>query len=135
MLENLLTSIKIQANSLSDNLKLKSKRLAMNFSAIKNRLTSKESKGKTYYTVTQKEVVEYYDNDFLSPRACSLNYNSEWPSISDNMEWVPYVPPSLDEHNILDRFIKVITINDNDVRDMLSILLNNNNYHTCLILL
>ncbi|KRT78408.1 hypothetical protein AMK59_8612 [Oryctes borbonicus] len=116
MFENLLISIKNQANSLSDNIKSKSRRLAMNFSSLKNRLTNKESKGKTYYTISQKEIPDYYDNDYLSPRACSMNYSSQWPSINDNMEWVPYVPPSLDEHNILDRFIKVITINDEDRR-------------------
>ncbi|KAI4464756.1 schwannomin interacting protein 1 [Holotrichia oblita] len=116
MLDNLLTSLRNQANTLSDNLKSKSRRLAMNFSSLKNRLTKKESKGKTYYTVSNKEIPEYYDNDYLSPRACSMNYNTEWPSINDNMEWVPYVPPSLDEHNILDRFIKVITVNDYDRR-------------------
>lgn len=114
MLDNLLTSLRNQANSLSDNLKSKSRRLAMNFSSLKNRLTNKESKGKTY-TISNREVPEYYDNDYLSPRACSMSYNPEWPSINDNMEWVPYVPPSLDEHNILDRFIKVITISDHDV--------------------
>lgn len=114
MLENLLTSIKFQANSLSDNLKSKSRRMAMNFRSLKTRLINKDSKGKTYYTVSQKEIPDYYDNDYLSPRACSMNYNPQWP-LNDNMEWVPFVPPSLDEHNILDRFIKVITVQDDNV--------------------
>lgn len=112
MFDNLLTAIKNQSNNLADNFKSKTRKLTFNVTSFKSKITNKP---KTTYTVNQKEEYDYFYNDYLSPRAYSVNDN--WPSMNDNMQWVPYVPPKLDEHNIVDRFIKVITINDeNEVR-------------------
>lgn len=105
MFENFLTTLKKRTNNITDSLKSKSRKLTFNFK-IKSTTTT------NYYTVTQVNT-DYLDNDYLSPRACSLNCNSQLNSMNENMEWVPFVPPSLDEHNIVDRFIKVITLDDN----------------------
>lgn len=113
MFDNLLTTIKNKTNSLSDNLKSKTKKLSINFNAFK---TKSNKTASNYYTVSHTEERDYLDNDYLSPRACSIGYGNQWPSITDNMSWNLYVPSTLDEHNIVDRFIKVITIDDEDVR-------------------
>lgn len=112
MFDNLLTAIKNQTNNITDNFKSKTRKLTFNVTSFKSKITNKP---KTTYTVNQKEDYDYFYNDYLSPRAYYVN--NDWPSMNDNMQWVPYVPPKLDEHNIVDRFIKVITIdNENDVR-------------------
>ena len=120
MFEHLLSSIKNQSSNLSDNIKSKSKKLSYNLSALKNRFSTKGNKHRQHYLVSQKNANanDSYDDNFLSPRACFANGDDVWPSISDNMEWVPFVPPSVDEQNILERFMRVITINDDpkDVR-------------------
>lgn len=108
MFENFLTNLKNQTNNLTDTLITKTRRLALTIGSFKGKIVSKPKT--TYYTVTRKEDCEYFENDYLSPRAHSLN--DRWPSITENMQWVPYVPPTLDEQNIVDRFIKVITIDD-----------------------
>lgn len=96
MFENLIASLKVQTNNLTDNIKSK----------IKARIRSKPSNKNACDCDN-----DYYSNEFLSPRA----YNGQmWPSITDNMQWYPYVPTKLDEHNIVDRFIKVITISDDE---------------------
>lgn len=116
MFDNLLTAIKNQTNSLSDNFKSKTRKLTFSVTSLKGKITNKP---KTTYAVNQKEDYDYFYNDYLSPRAYYVNDN--WPSMNDNMQWVPYVPPKLDEHNIVDRFIKVITLDDeNDVRMILT---------------
>lgn len=109
MFENLFTTLKNKTNTLTDNLKTKSRKLAFNFNFAKNKNVKTTS---NYYTVSPVDENEYDHDSYLSPRAISMNYNSAWPSITENMNWNPYVPPSLDEHNIVDRFIKVITIDD-----------------------
>lgn len=110
MFENLLTNLKNQTNNLTDNLRAKTRKLAFNINSFKEKLGSKPKT--TYYTISRQEECDYFDNDYLSPRAYSCN--DRWPSITENMQWVPYVPPKLDEQNIVDRFIKVITIDDAD---------------------
>lgn len=114
MFENLFSNLKNQANNITDNIKSKSRRFSLNINSLKNRITNK-NKPTTYYTICIKEHDDFYDNDYLSPRAC---VNENWPSMSENMQWVPIVPPKLDEHNIVDRFIKVITLDDDDVRPL-----------------
>lgn len=111
MFENFLTNLKNQTNNLSDNLRTKTRKLAYNLNSFKEKIVSKPKT--TYYTITRnEEECDYFDNDsYLSPRAYFCNDN-KWPSITENMQWVPYVPPKLDEQNIVDRFIKVITIDD-----------------------
>lgn len=107
MFENFLTNLKNQTNNLTDNLITKTRRLAFNINSFKEKIVTKPKT--TYYTISRKEKEEcdYFNNDYLSPRA-----HDKWPSITENMQWVPYVPPKLDEQNIVDRFIKVITIDD-----------------------
>lgn len=105
MFENFLTNLKNQTNNLTDNLRAKTRKFAFNINSFKEKLVSKPKT--TYYTISRREECDYFDNnDYLSPRA--------WPSITENMQWVPYVPPKLDEQNIVDRFIKVITIDDDN---------------------
>ncbi|KAJ8977714.1 hypothetical protein NQ317_007262 [Molorchus minor] len=61
---------------------------------------------------------DYYDNDFLSPRAYSMTtFSMDYNAVNENMEWFPYVPPSYDEQNVVDRFIRVITIDDDNPMD------------------
>lgn len=112
MFENFLTNLKNQTNNLTDNLKAKTRRLTFSFNSLKEKIVSKPKT--TYYTVSRKEEddCDYFNNDYLSPRAYSCYNDNNWPSITENMQWVPYVPPKLDEQNIVDRFIKVITIDD-----------------------
>ncbi|KAJ8917546.1 hypothetical protein NQ315_005595 [Exocentrus adspersus] len=60
-----------------------------------------------------REESDYYDNDFLSPRAYSMTtFSMDYNAVNENMNWFPYVPPSYDEQNIVDRFIRVITLDD-----------------------
>ncbi|KAJ8972578.1 hypothetical protein NQ314_000106 [Rhamnusium bicolor] len=42
-----------------------------------------------------------------------MDYNA----VNENMEWFPYVPPSYDEQNIVDRFIRVITLDNENSMD------------------
>lgn len=109
MLENFLANLKNQTSNLTDNLRMKTRKLTFNINAFKEKISSKP-KTTTYYTISRKDECDYYNNDYLSPRA--FNLNDKCPSITENMQWVPYVPPKLDEQNIVDRFIKVITIDD-----------------------
>lgn len=109
MFENFLANLKNQTSNLTDNLRTRTRRLAFNINSLKEKIVSKP-KTTYYYTISRKEECDYYNNDYLSPRAYSIN--DKCPSITENMQWVPYVPPKLDEQNIVDRFIKVITIND-----------------------
>lgn len=111
MFENLLTTLKNHSNNLADNLKWKSRRITSNLSVLKTK--KKGTTTSNYYKVAPISESDYFNNDYLSPRACSFNYNS---INNDNvMEWLPYVPTVYDEQNIVDRFIRVITI-DEDVR-------------------
>ncbi|KAF2902302.1 hypothetical protein ILUMI_03882, partial [Ignelater luminosus] len=112
MFENLFTTLKNRANSLNDNIKSKSRRLTTSFDSLKNRIYNK-TKPSTYYTITPKDEHDYFNNEYLSPRAYSIdNFNPDSPYESVNMEWVPYFPPTLDEHSIIDRFLRVVTINE-----------------------
>ncbi|RZC39576.1 schwannomin-interacting protein 1-like, partial [Asbolus verrucosus] len=95
----------------SDLVKAKSRKIVSNINSLKYHIGNKHKT--TYYTVAPREDNEYFDNDYLSPRAYSMTtFSIDYNSVNENMEWFPYVPPSYDEHNIVDRFIKVITIND-----------------------
>lgn len=108
MFDNLLNSLKNHTNNLSDLVKEKSRRFMSNINPLKN-----GKRKTTYYTVSPLEDNEYFDNDYLSPRAYSMTtFSIDYNSVNENMEWFPYVPPSYDEHNIVDRFVKVISIND-----------------------
>lgn len=112
MFENWFVAIKNHTNNLSDSIKLKTRRLTANINSIKYNFTNKSKA--TYYTITKKEEeTDYFENDYLSPRAYSMTtFSMDYNAVNENMEWFPYVPPSYDEQNIVDRFIKVITIND-----------------------
>lgn len=114
MFDNLIAAIKNHTNNLTDNLKSRSRRITSNINTIKSQFGQK---GKTsYYTITQKDDNDYYDNDFLSPRAYSMTtFSCDYNAVNENMEWFPYVPPTYDEQNIVDRFIRVITINDDSL--------------------
>lgn len=114
MFENFISTVKAQTSNITDNLKVKSRKLTYNINSLKNRITNKP-KTSVYHTVNQKDDSEYLYSDYLSPRAFYVS--DTWPSMNDNMQWEPYVPPKLDEHNIVDRFVKVITINDDDDDD------------------
>lgn len=117
MFDNWFTAIKNHTSNLSDSLKQKTRRLTNNINQIKYNFSNKSKT--TYYTITQKEDSDYYDNDFLSPRAYSMTtFSMDYNAVNENMEWFPYVPPSYDEQNIVDRFIKVITINDENSLDV-----------------
>ncbi|KAL3280656.1 hypothetical protein HHI36_003892, partial [Cryptolaemus montrouzieri] len=111
MFDNLLVNIKNHANNFGDTLKNKSRKISYNINILKNQITNRSKS--TYYTITKKEDNEYY-NDYLSPRAYSMTTFSINGNMNDTVEWLPYMPPSFDENNIVDRFIKVITINDNE---------------------
>lgn len=111
MLDNLLVNLKNHANNLGDSLKSKSRKISSNFNAFKYHIRNKSRS--TYYTIARKEENEYY-NDYLSPRAYSMTTFSVNDSynISYQNEWFP-IPLSLEDNNsIVDRFIKVISVND-----------------------
>lgn len=119
MFDNFLTALKNRTNNLSDAVKSKTRKFSNNLNSIKNSFSHKTKT--TYYTITQKDDTDYFENDYLSPRAYSMTtFSMDYNSVNENMEWFPYVPPSYDEQNVIDRFIRVITINDDhgiDVRD------------------
>lgn len=104
MFENLLTSIKNKTNNLADTVKSKSRKLSSGLDSLKNRVYNKP-KPSTYYTITPQQ--DNYDYEYLAPRANCDSYTDV-----PYMEWVPYVPPKCDEQNIVDRFVRVITVND-----------------------
>lgn len=110
MLDNLLVNLKNHANNLGDTLKSKSKKISTNFTAFKYHIRNKSRS--TYYTITRKEDNEYY-NDYLSPRAYSMTTFSVNDSYNMNYgdEWFP-IPLSLEDNSIVDRFVKVISVND-----------------------
>lgn len=116
MFENLFTTLKNRANNLNDNLASKSKKFTSNLGSLKNRLYKKSNKPKSYYTVKTRDDNDYYNDEYLSPRAYTIdNFNSSEPTYeSVNMEWVPYFPSKFDEHNIVDRFLKVITLPEDE---------------------
>lgn len=117
MFDNWLAAIKNHTNNLSDAIKAKSRRISNNITSFKNQFSHKSKT--TYYTITQKEDSDYYDNDFLSPRAYSMTtFSMDYNAVNENMNWFPYVPPSYDEQNIVDRFIRVITIDDESGMDV-----------------
>lgn len=120
MFDNFLTAIKNKTNNLSDTVKLTTRRISSNFNTLKSSFSHKTKT--TYYTITQKDDLDCYENDYLSPRAYSMTtFSMDYNSVNENMEWFPYVPPSYDEQNVIDRFIRVITINDDtsfDVRTL-----------------
>jgi hypothetical protein len=110
MFDNLLSTLKNRTNNIGDLMKEKSRKLVSNINPLK--FIGNKNKT-TYYTIAPREDNEYFDNDYLSPRAYSMTtFSIDYNSVNENMEWFPYVPPSYDEQNIVDRFIKVITIND-----------------------
>ncbi|EFA04405.1 Schwannomin-interacting protein 1-like Protein [Tribolium castaneum] len=112
MFDNLLSSLKNHTTNIGDLVKEKSRKIVSNINSLKNIGKHKA----TYYTVAPREESEYFDNDYLSPRAYSMTtFSIDYNSVNENMEWFPYVPPSYDEQNIVDRFIKVITINDDSL--------------------
>lgn len=110
MFDNFINKILNQANTFSESIRNKTGKLTDNFDALKNKINTKSPKG-DYRSVLQND-----DELYLSPRAYS-SLDNKWPTIiNENMEWVPYVP-SGDDNSIIERFIRVITINDdNDVR-------------------
>lgn len=111
MFDNLFTSLKNRTNNISDVLKLKTRKLSNNLNSLKHSFSHKTKT--TYYTIVQKDSADDLGNDYLSPRACSMTtFSMDYNSVNENMEWFPYVPPSYDEQNIMDRFIRVITLND-----------------------
>lgn len=114
MFDNFLTNLKAHTNNLADNFKQKTRRINNNLNFLKNQISRKQKT--SYYTVSQKEETDYFDNDFLSPRAYSMTtFSCDYNAANENMNWFPYVPPSYDEQNIIDRFIRVITINDDQL--------------------
>lgn len=116
MFDNFLTNLKTHTNNLADNFKQKTRRINNNLNILKNQISRKHKTSTSYYTISQKEETEYYDNDFLSPRAYSMaTFSCDYNAVNENMEWFPYVPPSYDEQNVVDRFIRVITINDDTI--------------------
>ncbi|KAH1001808.1 hypothetical protein HUJ04_005774 [Dendroctonus ponderosae] len=112
MFDHFLASLKNRTNNLSDTVKAKTRRISNNLNAFKSSFSHKTKT--TYYTIAQKEEeTDYFENDFLSPRAYHMTtFSMDYNSVNENMEWFPYVPSSYDEHNVIDRFIRVITIND-----------------------
>lgn len=117
MFDNWFAAIKNHTNNFSDAIKSKTRRLSSNINYLKNNFTHKTKT--TYYTVSKTEDSDYYDNDYLSPRAYSMTtFSMDYNAVNENMEWFPYVPPSYDEQNIVDRFIKVITIDSEHSLDV-----------------
>lgn len=113
MFDNWFANLKNRTNNLSDVIKTKSRRISNNINYLKNSFSHRSKT--TYYTITQKDETDYYENTFLSPRAYPMTtFSIDYNLVNENMEWLPYVPPSYDEHNIVDRFIKVISIDDDD---------------------
>lgn len=129
MFENFLTNLKNHSSNLTDSLKVKTRRLTFNFNSFKEKIVSKPKT--TYYTISRKEECDHFDNDYLSPRAYSCS--DKWPSITENMQWVPYVPPKLDEQNIVDRFIKVITIDDDNNDSVSYATITKSYYGNCIL--
>nr|XP_023019824.1 uncharacterized protein LOC111508522 [Leptinotarsa decemlineata] len=116
MLDNWFAAIKSRTNTLSDAIRSKSRQISQNINTLKNNFTHKSKT--TYYTITRREDTDCYENDFLSPRAYSMTtFSMDYNAVNENMEWFPYVPPSYDEQNIVDRFIRVITLNDENSMD------------------
>lgn len=118
MFDHFLASLKNRTNNLSDTVKAKTRRISNNLNAFKSSFSHKTKT--TYYTIAQKqEETDYFENDFLSPRAYHMTtFSMDYNSVNENMEWFPYVPSSYDEHNVIDRFIRVITINDDSGFDV-----------------
>lgn len=114
MFDNLMNTLTKQTNNLSDLVKTKARKLSVNLNLIKERIVH-NTKKPIYTEVTLRdphEEAEYLDS-YLSPRAYSMTtYSIDYNSVNENMEWFPYVPPSYDEQNIVDRFLRVITVND-----------------------
>ncbi|KAJ8974810.1 hypothetical protein NQ317_000411 [Molorchus minor] len=70
------------------------KDLALNLNVSKNHFDPKTKT--TYYTITQKEDSDCYDNDFLSPRAYSMTtFSMDYNAVNENIGVVSYVPPSM----------------------------------------
>lgn len=107
MFDNFLNKLKNQANYISSNIKTKSIKLT-NLESIKNPFRNNKN---DYNSISQGEELSY-----LSPRAYTDVDNSKWPTIinDNNMEWLPYVP-NVEDNSIVDRFVRVITINDDTV--------------------
>lgn len=103
MFDNFLNKLKNQANTITSNIKAQSLKLT-NLDTYKNPFKSKNG---NYDSINQGEELSY-----LSPRAYSDN-DTKWPSIinDNNMEWLPYVPYG-EDNSIVDRFVRVITLND-----------------------
>lgn len=111
MFDNIFSSLKIRAKDLNDSLKSKSKKLTTNIDSIKNIFN--KPKSQTTYTVAKNDHNDYFTNEYLSPRAYVMdNCNSQYKSINENVEWMQHFPSKFDEQNIIDRFLKVITLNE-----------------------
>lgn len=116
MFDNFLSALKNRTNNFSDTVKSTSRRISNNLNSIKNSFSHRTKT--TYYTIARKDDTDYFESDYLSPRAYSMTtFSMDYNSVNENMEWFPYVPPSYDEHNVIDRFIRVITINDDSGLD------------------
>lgn len=110
MFDNFINKLKSQATLISDSFKNKTDKLTDNISNLKVKISTKSAKTE-YASVLQN------DEWNLSPRAYT-SFDSNFPSFinTGNMEWVPYVPEGYD-NSIIERFIRVITVNDDDEHD------------------
>lgn len=105
MFDNFLDKLKNQANEITNNIKNQKYKL-VNLNNFKNPFKQKND----YKSVSQGEEMQY-----LSPRAYTETDNSKWPTIiNHNVEWFPYVP-SVEDNTVVDKFVRVITINDDQI--------------------
>lgn len=134
MFENLLTNLKTQTNKVStsfnENLRSQTTKLSENFDNFKYKLkTNKVSNFLTKHN-NVNEFDEQLNNDYFSPRAfstktvhCEEN-DLMWPILNENNEnIIKVIPFDEDPENldIVERFIKVITINDNDANEIVRV--------------
>lgn len=112
MFENLITNIKTHSSKMTsslsiDNLKEHTARLAESIDVIKSRVQLGSSKVGAYL-LSQKDV------DVEPVRAAESYVHLEDVKDPQMSRWLPPGPVDEDEDNIVDRFIRVITIDDED---------------------
>lgn len=112
MFDNFINKLKNQATNFSVTFKHKTDNLNLDYFKVRHKISIKSASN--YSNVSQHE-----DDWNLSPRAyTSFDNSTKCPSIinnTENMEWVPYFPTGYD-NSIIERFIRVITINDDAIK-------------------
>lgn len=113
MFDNFINKLKNQATNFSNTFKHKTDNLNLDYFKVRHKISIKGASNQ-YSNVSQHE-----DDWNLSPRAYTSFHNSTkcpyFLNNTENMEWVPNFPTGYD-NSIIERFIRVITINDDPIR-------------------